>query len=236
MKHRVLFNMALVLLMLCVCLPMVAQPSSKAVETFIIDDFDSPDGRDWKWNVNASRFIAENFPKSAYVAGIPNSLKPFRDANAPEAKVFGVQVAFDRKGDNWFEIYPTDANGEIYEIPMKGIVSQFDFWVWGANYRYTLEMLVRDSDGCVRILPCCRTTFNGWKNIVVNVPGSIPQQSRLRSGPKTLTLVGFRVRTDPAEFVDDFAIYFDQLKYTTNTLNNIFDGYDLKSIDFDSVK
>ena len=31
---------------------------------------------------------------------------------------------------------------------------------------------------------------------------------------------------------DDFNIFFDQLKYTTNTLSNIFDGYELKDIDF----
>jgi hypothetical protein len=44
--------------------------------------------------------------------------------------------------------------------------------------------------------------------------------------------VGFRVHTDPDEYVDDFNIFFDQLKYTTNTLSNIFDGYELRDIDF----
>ena len=47
-----------------------------------------------------------------------------------------------------------------------------------------------------------------------------------------MTFVGFRVRTDPDEYVDDFNIFFDQLKYTTNTLSNIFDGYELKDIEF----
>ena len=32
--------------------------------------------------------------------------------------------------------------------------------------------------------------------------------------------------------VDDYVIYFDQLKYTTNTLSNVYDGYDLKDADF----
>ena len=40
--------------------------------------------------------------------------------------VLGV-TSFNRKGDNWFEIFPTttDENGEIanYEIPFKGVVS-----------------------------------------------------------------------------------------------------------------
>jgi hypothetical protein len=77
--------------------------------------------------------------------------------------------------------------------------------------------------------------FNGWKNLVINIPKHMVQQSRLRSGPKNLTFVGFRVRTDPAEYVDDFAVYFDQFKYTTHTLDNIYDGFDLRDIDFDAV-
>ena len=238
MKHRVLFSVSILMLLAIFCLPIIAQPSAKAVETFVIDDFDSPDGKAWTWNVNSSRFIAEGFPKTAYVPGIPNSLKPFRDADDPEAKVLGVQVAFDRKGDNWFEVYPVDSSsedGKNYEIPFRGIVSQIDFWVWGANYNYTLEVLIRDADGRVVVLPACVTNFNGWRNIVVNIPSSITQHSRLRSGPKSLSFVGFRVRSNPAEYVDDFAIFFDQLKYTTNTLNNIYDGYDLGSIDFDNV-
>jgi hypothetical protein len=44
--------------------------------------------------------------------------------------------------------------------------------------------------------------------------------------------VGFRVRTDAKEAVDDYVIYFDQIKYTTNTLSNVYDGYDLKDADF----
>jgi hypothetical protein len=43
-----------------------------------------------------------------------------------------------------------------------------------------------------------------------------------------MSFVGFRVRSDVNEFVDDFVIYFDQLKYTTSILSNIYDGYDLR--------
>ena len=56
----------------------------------------------------------------------------------------------------------------------------------------------------------------------------------MRSGPEMLSFVGFRVRTDPNEYVDDFLIYFDNLKYTTNILENIYDGYELRDADFGS--
>jgi hypothetical protein len=54
----------------------------------------------------------------------------------------------------------------------------------------------------------------------------------LRTGRTDLSLVGFRVRSDSNEAVDDYVIYFDQLKYTTNTLANVYDGYDLRNADF----
>ena len=223
------------------CAPVFAQPSSRAVETFIVDDFDNKGEKNayqnmagtelWTWGVQTSRFIEEGFPKKDFVPGQPNSLRVLnRDKNA-EPKVLGIKTKFARKGENWFEHYP-EVDGKPYEIPFVGTCTQIDFWVWGANYLYYIDILVRDSDGRVHTLPAGNLAFNGWKNVIVTVPTSIGQHSRLRSGPDTMMFVGFRVRTDPDEFVDDFNIFFDQLKYTTNTLSNIFDGYELKDIDF----
>ena len=96
--------------------------------------------------------------------------------------------------------------------------------------------MVRDADGGVHVLPCGNMRFNGWKNIIVKIPGWINQRSRLRSGPQTMSFIGFRVRSDPAEFVDDFTIYFDQLKYMSNSLSFIFDGYELKESDFGNAE
>ena len=196
-----------------------------------MDNFDKADGNEWSWTVNASRFIAEGYPKWGYFKGIPNSLKPLRKADDGDPMVFGVKTAFNRKGDNWFEIYPTK-DDKPYEIPFVGSVTQLDFWVWGANYMYYLEVMVRDADGRVHVLPVGNLAFNGWRNVVVNIPGWIRQHSKLRSGRPNMTFVGFRVRTDPEEFVDEFMIYIDQLKYTTNSLSEIFDGYELKDTDF----
>ena len=66
----------------------------------------------------------------------------------------------------------------------------------------------------------------------MNIPGWLQQHSHLRSGPETMSFVGFRVRSDAEEYVDDFVIFFDQIKYTTNPLSFIFDGYELKEVDF----
>ncbi|MBP3608351.1 MAG: flagellar filament protein FlaA [Treponema sp.] len=230
-KGMVLLTSLAFLLVLGV--PVFAQPSSRAVETFIIDNFDDKGEYEWSWNINTSRFIdSENgFPKMSYFEGQPNSLKVLNKDKDSTPKVLGVKTSYLRKGENWFEVYP-EKDGKAYEIPFLGTVTQIDFWVWGANYLYFVDLLVRDADGRVHTLPAGNLAFEGWRNVIVSMPTYIRQHSRLRSGPTSLTFVGFRVRTDPDEYVDDFNIFFDQLKYTTNTLSNIFDGYELKDIDF----
>ncbi|MBE6353514.1 flagellar filament outer layer protein FlaA [Treponema sp.] len=211
------------------CVPAVAQPSARAVETIVIDNFDTD--QDWTWDVQASRFVTENYPVIKKFDGIPNSLRPYHKDSDPAAQVLGVKVKYDRKGDNWFEVFPK-ANDETYEIPFVGTVTQIDFWVWGANYNYNLEILIRDADGRVHTLKAGTLAFQGWRNVVVNVPGYIKQHSRIRSGRTDLSFVGFRIRSDADEAVDDYVIYFDQLKYTTNTLSNVYDGYELRNADF----
>ena len=221
-------------------LPAFAQPNSRSIETFVMDDFDSAGSQNymyngkqysWDWEVGSSRFIADGYPKSGYFEGVPNSLKQLHKGEDKEFKVFGVKTAFKRKGDNWFEVYPT-ADGKTFEIPFIGIVSQMDFWVWGSGYNYYLEVMVRDALGTVKVLPAGSLAFHGWRNVIINIPGWIQQSSHLRSGPENLTFVGFRIRSDAEEYVDNFVVYFDQIKYTSNSLSLIYDGYELNEVDF----
>lgn len=226
---KAVFVLGSLILGLAVCMPAVAQPSAKAVETIVIDNFDTD--QEWTWDVQASRFVAENYPILKTFEGLPNSLTVYRKDDDPTAMVLGAKVKFNRKGDNWFEVFPKK-DDKSFEIPFKGTVTQIDFWVWGANYNYNLEVLVRDADGRIHVLKAGKLMFHGWKNIVVNIPGYIRQHSRIRSGRTDMSFVGFRIRTDANEAVDDYVIYFDQVKYTTNTLSNVYDGYSLKDADF----
>jgi hypothetical protein len=219
---------------------------SKSIETFLVDSFDGAQtvnapghpehGKAYSWAVQGSKFMTEGYPNTHYFHASPNALKstrPARAVDAPAAQVFGVQVAFNRKADNWFEIYPLDtATSKPYALPLFTTVQSLDFWVWGANYNYTLEVLVRDVGGVVHVLPAGSLKFNGWKNVVINIPAKVQQKARARSVEDTLRLVGFRVRTSPQELVDNFIIFFDQIKYTCTRIGNIYDGYDLRNADF----
>ena len=230
MKKCVVITGALIL-GIALCLPVAAQPSNRAVETIVVDNFDTDDA-EWSWSVRASRYITDGYPIVKKFEGIPNSLLPYHKDDDPTPMVLGVKTKFHRKGDNWFEVFPSSGEDEPYEIPFVGTVTQVDFWIWGANYNYRLEVLVRDADGMVHALRAGTLKFNGWRNIVVPVPASIKQHSRFHSGRPNLTFVGFRIRTDVNEAVDDCVVYFDQFKYTTNSLSVIYDGYTLKDADF----
>ena len=222
-------------------LPLFAQPSSKSITTFTMEDFDSVGAQDyicdgeslsWEWDVESSRFTAEGYPRTSYTAGAPNSLRQLKKGLDKDLTVYGINVAYNRKGDNFFEFFPT-REGKKFEIPFIGHVDQLDFWVWGQNYDYSIEVLVRDTMGKVQVLPAGKLNFYGWKNVVVNIPGWLEQKSKLNAGPKHMTLVGFRVRTDPEEFVDNFTLFMDEIKYTTNSLSFIYDGYELSEFKFD---
>ena len=226
---KVFVNLALLFVL---CIPAFSQPHQKSVETFVIDNFDTE--KEWTWTVNASRFVAEGYPKFGRFNGIPNSLKPFQPADV-EPKVFGLQAAYNLKGDNWLEIIPMK-DGKTFEPPFVGTVDHLDFWVWGANYLYYLEVMVRDADGRVHVLPAGNLRFNGWRNIIVKIPGWMNQHSRPRSGPRNLSLIGFRIRSDAAEYVDDFTFYMDNLKYMSNSLSFIYDGYELKDQSFEDAE
>ncbi|QTQ13720.1 flagellar filament protein FlaA [Treponema parvum] len=217
------------------CLPVFSQHNEKSVETVLIDNFDTPDQMDWTWKIQASRFVADGYPIISNFKGMPNSLLPFVKEGDPEPRVLGAKVSFKRKGDNWFEIYPSK-DDKPYEIPFRGNVSQLDFWVWGSNYLYFMDALVRDAEGSVHIIPAGNLLFYGWKNIVVKIAGSIRQSSSRHSIADNMYFVGFRFRADAAEHADDFSVFIDKFQYMAAGITHVYDGYNLKDADFGDKK
>ena len=51
-----------------------------------------------------------------------------------------------------------------------------------------------------------------------------------------MSLVGFRIRSDAAEYVDDFVVYMDQIRYMTHALSVVFDGFDMLTNDFSDAE
>ena len=167
---------------------------------------------------------------------LPNAIRVTQTDPNGTYKYLGMEVRFDRKGDNWVDIVPTkkgsDGKDAPYEIPFKGRISRLDLWVWGANYAYELEFLVRDCNGRVHTLPVGLVNHEGWQNMSVNVPSNIQQASPYLNGTQQMSLVAMRIRSRPTERVDSFYIFFDQFKALTDTFMPSYDGFELVGAKF----
>lgn len=221
------FMFACFVLVLAFCiLPVAAQDYNKSFQTYAVDNFDGSEEVKWTWMVQGSKFATEGFPKLQTFEGMPQALRVMYPESEENKKSFlGVQSKFNRMGDNWFDIIPT-VDGKPYEIPFKGEVARIDMWVWGADYFYELEVLVRDAEGRVHTLPIGWLNFKGWKNMGVSIPTYIKQRTKY-IGTDGLSLVCFRVRSNPNERVDDFYFFIDEVMALTNVFVQSYDGFEL---------
>ncbi|TFG59606.1 MAG: hypothetical protein E4H36_13475, partial [Spirochaetales bacterium] len=163
-------------------------------------------------------------------------------------KALGVWGRFDRQGYNYIEIIPAveengnlvarhpaglDADGNIIqsnELLLPGRTQRIDFWVWGSNYNFYMQIHIRDFKGVVHILDMGSIKHTGWKNLGVDIPSFIPQEGgHVTSGGylKELTLVKIVMWTRPQENVNDFMLYVDQIKTLADVFVSRFDGDDL---------
>jgi hypothetical protein len=239
MKQGGLIIAGLVLMFTMIVMPVMAEDPHVNYETYIVDNFDSQ-GTEWTWLAAGSKFVTKGYPQLKYFDGMPNAIRVTQADPAGKYQFLGMEVKFDRKGDNWVDIVPMKKNAEgkdaPYEIPFKGRIARLDLWVWGANYAYELEALVRDCNGRVHTLEFGPVTHEGWKNMSVAMPNNLQQVSPYLNGQQYATFVAFRLRTRPTERVDDFKIFFDQFKALTDTYMPSYDGFDLVNKAFDDTK
>lgn len=143
----------------------------------------------------------------------------------------GMSVLFNRMGYNLVELYPLEQNDEgKYErspLAFKGRIKEIDFWVWGANYNYFMELVLRDYRGVDHRLDVGSIKHIGWKNFKVNIPNYIPQSVTYIPSTKRLSLVKFAIWTHPDERVSGAYIYLDHIKYLANVFEELYDGYKL---------
>lgn len=220
---------------LCACFTIFSiQADEKTVnlESRILESFDGDSG--YSWRTTGSKFSTktdeEEFPKISMVPVWPAALFGSNRENA-DLKSLGIWGRFDRKGYNWIDIVPYAADAAEddppAEIQIPGRVSMIDMWIWGSNFNYYVEAYLRDYKGVVHLLPVGDLTFEGWKNLRINIPESIPQAKPTLPRLQSLSLVKFRVWTRPMERVDNFQVYFDHLKVLTDTFETMFDGDEL---------
>lgn len=170
-----------------------------------------------------------NYWQSRRVDAWPASLYG-KNRDKEKLQVLGITGKFTRKGYNYVEIVPGTGEGSSFKampIPIPGRVESIDLWVWGANYAYSLEAHVRDFQGIDHVLPFGSLQFSGWKNLRCRISGSIPQAWRYLPRLRNLELTKLVLWTPPNEKVDEFYLYLDQIKVTTDLFETTFDGDEL---------
>ena len=190
---------------------------------------------DFTWKTDASKFASEidgeKFPKLAYVPSYPMALYGM-NREGKDIKSLGIWGKFDRRGYNWIDLYPVSGDDdEPFEFPIPGRISYFDMWVWGSNLNYYMEVYLRDHQGVVHNIYLGSIAHQGWKNLRVKIPTSIPQYKRVLPRFTGLSFIKFRIWTTPLERVDNFYIYLDHFKVLTDTFESLFDGDELTDPD-----
>jgi len=219
--------------------PVFADRSTEDVQSKIIERFDSPTGdkdaskyeyrQNHRWVVRGSKFITEGSLKYSWVKTYPTALFP----NAPASedyRALGVQAAFDRMGYNFLEFVPVEdadsKDGKPVEkgIAIPGRVKIMDFWVYGSNLKYYLEVQLRDHRGMVHSLRAGDLTFMGWRNFRIEIPHGIPQDVATAPSVKGLELVKIVLWTYPQEITIPFTFYIDHIKVLTDMFETPYDG------------
>ena len=124
----------------------------------------------------------------------------------------------DQKGKEWV------SNPIVFE----GRAQAMSVWVWGSNFNYYFEAHLEDHRGVVHVLPFGDLLFNGWKNLTVDIPASIPQAEKYIPRLRRLKLKKFMLWTRPTERISGFYIYIDQVKILTDLYETRYDGDELE--------
>lgn len=233
MRQKGLFILALLLIM-----PITVFADSLITkEAIVVEAFDGEGltnneatGNPVIWKTIGSKFSTEGYPVSAYANAYPADLFGKFPENAADLFCYGILGSFTRTGYNNIEIIPGEGQGDEWKaepLMLPGKIEYIDLWVWGSNYNYTLDLIVKDYRGIDHIIEMGSIKHIGWKHLYVKIPTNIPQTKEKLPMFQGLKLTKLVIRTDPKEKVDRFAIYFDQLKVITDTYNSSFDGDDL---------
>lgn len=214
-----------------------------SIQAPFLADFESASAiNDWKIGVtspNCDKDITalKGTPGGPWGLALPDDKKK---------QCLGLKTGFKTKGYNFVEILPPVYKTEIYPslknlfnapipnpnnqrfIPMPGKVQSVDVWVAGRNFRYTVEVHLKDYNGFTYALEMGKINYAGWRNLSKNMPGYIPQEEKYLPKEKPLRFVKFVVRSDPDERANKVYIYFDHMKVITDVYIERFDGDDIK--------
>lgn len=251
MKYGGIKAVCLVVLACIAVLSAYGQEKTVDLTSIVMERFDGNTTHEWNdgryprtfefsWALSASKFATKttdngkevNFPVMAYIDTWPIALYGY-NREGKEIKSMGVHGRFDRRGYNWIDMYPVGSDGTTpFEVPIPGRVRYIDLWVWGSNLNFYMEVYLRDFQGVIYSVPFGSMEHAGWKNLRAQVPTYIRQAKKVLPNLAQLKFVKLRIWTQPSAPVDNFYIYFNQLKVLTDVFEYPFDGDELSDPDY----
>jgi hypothetical protein len=249
MKRGSLFILGLVLLVILPVGSAFGDERTLKLESRVIESFDAPgditfeDGTTVNWQIRGSKFSTEGFPKMVYAPNTwPIDLFGKNPEDRDTLQALGVNGRFDRQGYNTIEIIPGEGEGDDWverALQLPGRIKMFDFWVWGSNYNYSIEVHFMDYRGITHRFEMIPTgldkrypgsiNFSGWRNMYIDIPSYVKQSQTYKPNYAGLRFLKIVIRTHPEEAVDNFYVYVDNLKVLTDFHESFFDGFELAS-------
>ena len=186
----------------------------------LLFNWEISENNDNKWIAKPSRTAAEGKTKYGIYDYTSHLLKKYKETKS----CFGFQVDFLLSGYNYIDVYPEK------KLPQfEGSIKSLSIWVWGGGYDYTLDILLKDYQDYLWTLPMGSLKYNGWKNLSIDIPISIPRESYYY--PKeNLEFSKFRFHSAPTEFRNQFNCFIDYFKITTDISSELFDGSELNDV------
>jgi hypothetical protein len=226
---RVLLGTALALALLFTTALAMADERTQTIATRNIASFDDP-ATAGNWIVQGSKYATKGFPVMQLVNAWPEALYGFKTDNKT-LFAMGVHGRFDRKSYNYIEMIPAakDSSGKLVPtaLPLPGRVQNVNLWVWGSNYKYWLDVYIRDYQGIDHVLHLGSLLFPGWRNLAATVSTAIPQSRSYIPRYAGLVLTKLVLWTAPDEKVDDFYFFIDEISIITDLFETRFDGEQL---------
>lgn len=254
MRRGTWVSICAILLAAMITGPAIADEVTTNYQSIILEDFDNPGDSESTtshlWVARGGKFLATSdmdpVPEYAfhdrYVPDVWPEAMGRPEAETPQ--VFGVRAAFTRRGYNFVEFFPvevgdggepaTTEDGEYIPAPIEipGRPDVIDLWAWGSNFKYYLELQIRDYRGLVHTLFIDDLNYAGWRNLQVEIPSYIPRAFQYVPQRRSMALVKVVLWTRPEESVSGFYFYLDQIKVLTDMFENPFDGEQLSDPSF----
>jgi hypothetical protein len=224
-------------------MPWEKERKTQNIQTFVLDSFETVG----MWQAEWSSFHAKRFEqgKGYVMDDTKNAIRPFRGEpwgvtqESETNHCLAIKGAFDRRGYNYIEVFPVKlTNGQPSRdprdnqfhrdvLPMIGRVDAIDFWVWGGNFRWRMEVHLEDYNGYKHVLDAGWLNFIGWRNFRLMIPKHIPQGEQYVPRMKTLKFEKFVFYAHPGERADVFYTFLDRIQIQSDIFLERFDGDDL---------